>query len=449
MSRSSSLSSKTHKHKKWSESEVPKTRELRKRNEKFGSRRAIQLVKYTITSSNTHLSSSSSSFGSIEAPRFFLSHSSSSSLNRNVPAITTAHFISKISKSAPISRLPHSKPFRFIKENSSSKPISHKLNRIKKSQSSKKPNSETPASLDSNNTAPVNESLSASQDLLQLHKEELQCTPVAVSKIATCSALDCLVAVIGNHKNRRKCRARGVLVALSGPTDNDMSSYNFNSNHVDCDENYTTGLVNRSCVFMLPSPASASLHRLLSPCHVDEKENSAPLNSLLVHKTIPSPSSPLSDDGFSFDLCNLSNNRSDATNSSTGKSQSNTNNMLISTQLPQFQVRMESLRDYALVSSSPNATPYSRAVPLKEEAKHSYNIDGGNASFSADILGSGNVMQTPNSDSSLQRRVGLSLSSAKDHRRHHFHSELHSGWRSLDSKHVPQKPSSNMGYNQS
>ncbi|XWS65332.1 hypothetical protein CRYUN_Cryun05aG0103700 [Craigia yunnanensis] len=455
--------------------------------EYLGSRRVLQLVKNTITSNNNHLSSSSS--GSIEVPRgclrFLLCQSSSSTtttktpLNRNCPPTTTAHFISKTPKSAPVSRLPHSKPFRFINKNSLSKPISHKLDRVKKSQSSKKSTSETPAFLDSNNAAPVIESLSVSQDLLKLpeESEQLQFTPVAVSKIATCPTLDCLVAGIGNHKNRlidddksntsssntktppiqasfspeiqfttttattpacygaghlisgvtdrRKCRARGVLaVALPGAADNNMSSEN--SNNVD-HEDYAIGLVNKSRVSMLPLPAEASMHWLLSPCHEDnddDKENSASLHGVLKHKALASPSSPLSDQSFSLDWCNFSNNTSDATNSSTANSQRSTNNMLISIQGPQFQVHLDSLCDNALVSSSPNATPYSRAVPLKEEAKHSYNIDGGNTPFSVDTLGSENVMQTPKSDSSLERHVGLPCSSAKDHKRQHLHSEL-------------------------
>ncbi|XVE97185.1 hypothetical protein REPUB_Repub02eG0289600 [Reevesia pubescens] len=467
--------SKTHQHKKYSECEVPKTktRELRKMKEK-----QIQHVQNTITT-NTHLIE--------EAPprargclSFFLSHSSSSSstttttttsrtpLNRNCPSTT---------KTPNSSRLPHSEPFPFINHNSSSNPISHKLYPVKKSQSSQKPpTSETPASLDSNNIASVIESLSvSSQRLLKLpeaEEEEPHFTPVAVSKIATCSALDCLVNknmimdddksntsssntktppiqasfspeiqsttttdttfacyaaghIISGVTDRRKCRARGVLaVALPPPAHNDhMSTHNSNSNP---QEDYATGFVNKSSAFMLPSPAEASMHWLSSPCHEDDKENSAPFNTLLQHKskTIPSPSSPLSDLGFSFDCCYLSDNTSDATNSCIANSQRNTNNMLISTQFPQFQVRLDSLCDYAFVSYSPNDTPYSRAVPLKEEANHSYNIDGGNSPFSADTLGSENVIQTPNSDSSLERRVGLSCSSAKDHKRHHFHSEL-------------------------
>ncbi|XP_007026484.2 PREDICTED: suppressor protein SRP40 isoform X2 [Theobroma cacao] len=370
MNRSSS-SSKPHNHKNWSESEVPKTKAMKKRKEKQGSRRAFQHVKNTATSSSSSSNLSSSSSGSIEAPRgclrFLLSHSSSSAsttniktpFNRNCP--TTAHLISKTPKSAPISRPPHSKPFPFINQNSSSK-----LGRVKKSQSSKKPTSETPPFLDSNNAAPETESLSVSQDLLKLPEEELQFTPVAVR------------------------------------------------------------LVNRSSVSKLSSPAEASMHWLLSPCHEDDdddKENSAPLHGLLEPKTLPYPSSPLSDLGLSLDLCSFSNNTSDTSNSSCNKCQRSTNNMLISTQLPHFQVCLDSLSDYALVSSSPNDTPYSRAVPLKEEAKYCYNIEGGCSPFSTDTLGSENVMQTPTSDSSLERHAGMSCSSAKDHKRYHFHSD--------------------------
>lgn len=476
----SSSSSKPHNHKNWSESEVPKTKAMKKRKEKQGSRRAFQHVKNTATSSSSSSSLSSSSSGSIEAPRgclrFLLSHSSSSASTTNIKTpfnrncATTAHLISKTPKSAPISRPPHSKPFPFINQNSSSK-----LGRVKKSQSSKKPTSETPPFLDSNNAAPETESLSVSQDLLKLPEEELQFTPVAVSKFTIRSAFDCVAAVVDNHKNRlidddkskasssnsktppiqasfspeiqstattantpacygaghlisgvtdrRKCRARGVLAVALGAA-NDMSSDN--SNSADREKDYPTGLVNRSSVSKLSSPAEASMLWLLSPCHEDDdddKENSAPLHGLLEPKTLPYPSSPLSDLGLSLDLCSFSNNTSDTSNSSCNKCQRSTNNMLISTQLPHFQVCLDSLSDYALVSSSPNDTPYSRAVPLKEEAKYCYNIEGGCSPFSTDTLGSENVMQTPTSDSSLERHAGLSCSSAKDHKRYHFHSD--------------------------
>ncbi|KAK8627362.1 hypothetical protein V6N13_134974 [Hibiscus sabdariffa] len=150
---------------------------------------------------------------------------------------------------------------------------------------------------------------------------------------------------------------------------------------------------------MLHSPTEASMHWLLSPCHEtdeNDNENSTFSHSLLGIRTHLSPSSPLSDLGFSFDLCNFSNDKSDANNSGTGKSVRSINNMLISTQGPQFGLSSDCLPICALlVSSSPNVTPYSRAVPLKEDKKRCYNIDRRNSPLSVDTLGSENVMQTP------------------------------------------------------
>lgn len=251
---------------------------------------------------------------------------------------------------------------------------------------------------------------------------EIQSTTIAETTPA-CYAAGHLISGV---TDKRKCKARGVLaVGLPGTADNNISSDN--SNSID-PEDSATGFSNKSsvsAVFVLPLPAEASMHWLLSPCREDEddKENSSPLHGLLEHKTLHSNSSPVSDLGFSLDWCNFSNNTNDATNSSTGKSQRSRNNMLISTQVPQFQVRLDSLCNNA-IASSPNATPYSTAVPLKEEAKCSYNIDGDNSPFSAGTLGSENVMQTPKSDSSLERHAGMSCSSAKDHKRQHLHPEL-------------------------
>ncbi|KAK8992140.1 hypothetical protein V6N11_048236 [Hibiscus sabdariffa] len=525
-----------------------------------GSRRAFQAVENTIHGSNTHLSSSSSSSSSssIEAPkgclRLLLSQCSSSSSSSSAAAAIThstrktafnRRCHTKTPKSAHVLRLPHSKPFRFMKENALSDSVSSKLNPVKKSHSSKTSiSSKAPAVCD-----PVIQSHAVSGDLLKQpeESEELRFSPMAATKDAFYSALelDHLIDGNGNSKNRfmdveksdtsssntktpplqasfspeiqstatmtktpacyaaghlisgvtdkrkcrargvlavaqagpnveksntsssntktpplqasfspeiqstatmattpacysaghlisgvtdkRKCRARGVLaVAQSGPIDNDISSGD--SKNVGFEEDNETGFNNKFSVPMLPSPAEASMHWLLSPCHEtgeNDDENSASSHGLLGIRTRLSPSSPLSDLGFSFDWCNFSNDKSDANNSGTGKSGRSTNSMLISTQGPQFGLSSDCLPICApLVSSSPNVTPYSRAVPLKEEEKRCYDIDRRNSPLSADTLGSENVMQTPNSDSSLERPVRLLCSSLKDHKRHHHHSEL-------------------------
>ncbi|KAK9031503.1 hypothetical protein V6N11_032879 [Hibiscus sabdariffa] len=487
-----------------------------------GSRRAFQAVKDTIHGSNSHLSSSSSS--STETRKTGLN----------------CRFHTRTPKSAHFSHLPRSKPFCFVMENAS---VSNKLNRVKKSQSSKtSTSSEATAVCD-----PVIESHSVSGDLLKQppESEELRFTPMAATKNASFSAVDHLVAGNGNSKNKlmdeeklntsssntktpplqasfspeiqstanmtktpacyaadhvisgvtvtdkrkcrargvlavaqsglndeksntsssntktpplqssfspeiqstatmgttpacysaghlisgvtdkRKCRARGVLaVAQSGLTGNDISSDDYTN--VGFEEDCDAGFENKLSVSMLPSPAEASMHWVLSPCQETEEndtDNSASLHGLLgKHKTRLSPSSPLPDLDFSFDWCNFSNGKSGATNSGTGKSGRSTNSMLISNQGPQFQLSLDCPSVCApLVSSSPSGTPDSRAVPPKEEGKDCYDIDRRNSPLSANTLGSENVMQTPNSDTSFTRPVRLSCSSLKNHKIHHHH----------------------------
>ncbi|XP_039023435.1 uncharacterized protein LOC120156089 isoform X2 [Hibiscus syriacus] len=488
-----------------------------------GSRRAFLAVE-----NNSHLSSSSSSSSSsIEATkgclRLLLSHCSSSPSSA---AAAITHGTRKTAlnrrcrtgtlKSAPVSSFPRSKPFRFMKGNALSDPVSNKLNRDKKSQSSKiSTSSKVPAVCD-----PVMESHSASGDMLKQPEksEELGFTPMAATKndgngnwknrlmsdekpntktpplqasfspeirsTATMTKTPACYAaghIISGVTDKRKCRARGVLaVAQSGPNDetktpplqasfspeiqstatmattpacysaghliagvtdkrkckargllavnqsgpnvNDISSDGF-------EEDYQPGLENKFSVSMLPSPAEASMHWLLSPCReTDENEikNSASLHGLLGKlKTRLSPSSPLSDLGFSSDWCNFSNDKSDAINGGTGKSRRSTNSLLISSQGRRFRLSSDCLSACSpLVSSSPNATPYSGAVPLKQEEKHCYGIDRRNSPLSGDTLGSENVMQTPNSDSSIERPVRLLCSILKDHKRHHHHQSV-------------------------
>ncbi|MBA0627632.1 hypothetical protein Godav_022444 [Gossypium davidsonii] len=440
-----------------------------------GSRRAFQAVENIIHGSNGHLSSSASV--SIEAPKgclkLLLSHCSYSSS----PAATGStsktalnrRCHTKTPKSARVSRLPRSKPFCLTKENSSSASVSNKLNRVKSSKSSKSSTSETPAVFN-----PVVESHSE-------ESEELRFTPMAASKIASCSVLDHLAAGNGNLKNRlvddeksntsssksktpplqasfspeiqctatmatlattpacygaghlisgvtdkRKCRARGVLAVVRSRPNNEKS--NTSSSDTKTPPLQASFSPEIQSTAMATTPACYGAGHLLSG--VTDKRKCRARGVLAVAQAGPIDDGILSngsndasfeedcDAGLDNKFSASINDTSDATNSGTGKSQRSTNSMLISTQGPRFGLSLD-------CSSSPNVTPYSGLIPPKEEENHGYNIDGRNSPLSADTLGSENVMQTPKSDSSLERPVMLSCSRLKDHKRpHHLHSEL-------------------------
>jgi hypothetical protein len=143
------------------------------------------------------------------------------------------------------------------------------------------------------------------------------------------------------------------------------------------------------------------MHWLLSPC--DEKDEGQKENSRnrsrrfrrleerAIHNSPASPSSGYG--GFSPELCNTSANRSISTISAGRRSASLLSPSALP--VPQFQGFLGTpLCDNFPVSS------------LEEETENRHCTDAENSPFSIGSLGSGNIIQTPQSDTSCDRRVG-------------------------------------------
>ncbi|GLT92816.1 hypothetical protein SLE2022_106320 [Rubroshorea leprosula] len=395
--------------------------------------------------------------------------------------------------SRPSKSLPKSKPFvkqnYLTKRAVSETPISHRLGNVKKWQSVNKPSSKI--GQNSNDCSFLDSNLSSADQLASgcgeslKQPEELQFTPL--SKLVTGSGLDC-VGVVDNDKvmdnekskgsgstssktitppiqsslspeiqcgstvvstkvstpvcyaaghvisgitDKRKCRPRGILaVGDYGDTSSfgrPKALYSFD----DADhEDGHVGIDNNPRVSIVPLPAEASMHWLLSPCNEedeDKKENSdirsSQLQGLVEPKTLNSPSSLLSGLAFSLDLCNISTHGSGATNGST--SGSGRKYLPSPSEVPQFRQCLDSLcENVVVVSSSPNVMPCYGAGSLKEEGKQHDDFDGVHSPFSVDSLGSENVIQTPQSDIDSERLVGASCLSANDPRKHTIDFEL-------------------------
>ncbi|KAG6668869.1 hypothetical protein CIPAW_01G202000 [Carya illinoinensis] len=212
---------------------------------------------------------------------------------------------------------------------------------------------------------------------------EIQCgSVVSTAIIPACYGAGHIISGVAD---KRKCRPRGILTV--GEHDFSFGGVKpFDSFDGDEEEN-VIGIGDDSTV--IHEPTEASMHWLLSPCNEEDegpKENSEDDGScrrrgLGGHDIIQSPSSPSTGQGFSSD---------------------------------------EGLSPM----SSPHATPRWEAITAKEGRENCFDLEGKNSPFSMDSLGSGNVMRTPQSESSSDRLVGLSWLNEDSYKKDHFESEL-------------------------
>ncbi|KAJ6690812.1 GPI-ANCHORED ADHESIN-LIKE PROTEIN [Salix koriyanagi] len=229
---------------------------------------------------------------------------------------------------------------------------------------------------------------------------EIQCgSSMKLMTVKTITPATCYAAghVVSGVTDKRKCRPRGI---LAGGEAKALGSFDSDDGIEQVNDE---GLVENSAVSMLPLPIDASMHWLLSPPDENDKvqkENSRKrsccfkrLEEPAIHNSPATPSSGY--DVFSPDLCNTIANRSIST-VSTGRRGAS---LLSPSELPvpQFQGFLGiPLCDNFPVSS------------LEEETENQHCTDAENSPFSMGSLGSGNIIQTPQSDSSCDRRAGVS-----------------------------------------
>ncbi|XP_057514667.1 uncharacterized protein LOC130796344 isoform X1 [Actinidia eriantha] len=224
--------------------------------------------------------------------------------------------------------------------------------------------------------------------------------------------------IVSGVADSRKCRARGILAA--GEAD---SSYGKANIFDHTDEELPT--LSESRMSLIPLPVEASMRWLLSPCvEEDEDRKSDPENEL----HCPQKTGGITNlgNGFSPDLCNILGN-----SSSTSPSRKTRAGIILlsPSRKPALQdVSGASFCQVAGCSSSvsPHVRPTCEAIISQEHRKHRYDLSGDNSPFSIDSLGSGNVIQTPQSDLSSDRHVGMSWLNAHDHQKHDFASEIDS-----------------------
>ncbi|KAL7250789.1 hypothetical protein ACSBR1_012741 [Camellia fascicularis] len=216
--------------------------------------------------------------------------------------------------------------------------------------------------------------------------------------------------IISGVTDRRKCRARGLLTV--GKNDSNFGKSNIFNNADDDIE-----IPSKSRMSLAPLPVEASMHWLLSPCHNEDADHETDTENGLqpLRKSLgfasASASSPLSSGHrISSDLCNIFYSSSTTSGSSKRKT----------------RVTLLSPSGNPALSVSPHATPTAEAIISQEQRKPRYDLSGENSPFSIESLGSGNVIQTPQSDLSSDRLVGLFWLNEHDHQKNDFGSEMDS-----------------------
>ncbi|KAF7837511.1 putative serine/threonine-protein kinase nek3 [Senna tora] len=235
---------------------------------------------------------------------------------------------------------------------------------------------------------------------------EIQCVSSLVS--ATTPACYGAGYVVSGVTDKRKCKPRGILIV----EEKNSSFHKMVADSSDDDnEKEINGLTNNVNASLLPLPNEASMHWLCSPHNKEDKDMNTKLENglnevqgLAESTTLDSISSPLSKHRIALDTSD-SIDLSSATNCIRRK----TTTSISPSGLPEFQGFSDSILSpsYLPIFFSPNSTPCKAGSSEKGKCCQ-YNLNDENSPFSLSSLGSGNVIQTPQSNSSSDVHVGLS-----------------------------------------
>lgn len=221
--------------------------------------------------------------------------------------------------------------------------------------------------------------------------------------------------VISGVTDKRKCRPKGVLTVGVGL---DSSGCKIEGDNVVGSEDssgHFIRILTGSRPSLVPLPVEASMSWHLSPCHeedVSEMGNSASKlcrkrNSLgLVTPDLTSLSS--SPDGLATNPCDTGSYNDNIDSDATPRGRLTRITLLSPKRLPEFQAVVGDSPDKAvepLSESSPLITPAGKVVLSKEGRNNENNWAGESSPLSIGSLSSGNVMQTPKSETSSERRI--------------------------------------------
>ncbi|CAA2957794.1 uncharacterized protein LOC111396709 isoform X1 [Olea europaea var. sylvestris] len=222
--------------------------------------------------------------------------------------------------------------------------------------------------------------------------------------------------LVSGVTDKRKCRSRGILTV--GGENANLFEYGSNEGKV----------IDESQASLIPMPAEASLLWLLPPCDEEYEGNDSDLEKKLERcRKIPGNDSVLLDLGSSPST--LSGNASDfdsyGVSSNVGDTESTGKTRIVwrsPRRVPEQQAfsgpSSRKIDEFFLVDTS-HCTPMDKTINSREDKDYSYNQIGDSAAVSVGSLSSGNVIQTPDSNSSSERHFD-----DYEHQRIHFKSEF-------------------------
>ena len=263
---------------------------------------------------------------------------------------------------------------------------------------------ENPNSMDSR-TPPIHDSLSP----------EIQCGSSLVPKTATPACYGAGYVVSG-VVDKRKCRPRGILTVEKNYSGSDKIAANSFDDDDDDARKKVMDTNDHASPSLLPLPTEAVVHWLSSPCNkgkkILSKEFENGLNQsqgLAESTTLASSTSPSSSSKTFWNVSDSSDLSGGANGIMRKISSSISPNGLAEFQVPSDYILSPS---HSSLLFSPNPTPICRAGSSGKGKTDQYNLIDENSPFSLNSFGSGNVIQTPQSDSSSVLHVGLSLAHA-------------------------------------
>lgn len=253
---------------------------------------------------------------------------------------------------------------------------------------------------------------------------EIQCgSSMILSASAQSQACYAAGHLLSGVSDKRKCKPKGILTV--GENGFEVGKGKILNDSDEFDEGDFGNDGNCDNISMMPLPADASVHWLLSPCDEEkelEKEKSddgfsqfRQIVDCVGHET----PSPLSDRSFSSDICNISSGRSLSPFNICKDTMRRISSSLSPNELFRF-------RSFIHLSSCDGEASAFDTTPTCE-LDPSEHLRGDKPSpLSVDTLGSENVIQTPESNSSLENYVGFSCSQAEIQKKHDLGSDLES-----------------------
>ncbi|CAH2058088.1 unnamed protein product [Thlaspi arvense] len=263
---------------------------------------------------------------------------------------------------------------------------------------------------------------------------EIQFGSSSMNLSASAQSQACYAAghLLSGVSDKRKCKPKGLLTVGENGFEVGKGRILNDSDEFD-EEDFGVG-GSYDNISVMPLPDDASVQWLLSPCDEEKEHDKETYDDgfsqfqqtveCVGHES-PSPS-PLSDRSTSSDLCNISSGRSLSPMDICRETVRRTSSSLSPNELSRFR-RFMQLSSCEGVASALDATPTCELDPPE-------HLKGNKTSpLSVDTLGSENVIQTPESNSSFDSYLGLLSSQAEIHKKLEVDSDLESVTATLES----------------